>query len=79
MQQFMLFGEGLNGEVHEIEDGVREFRRIPDETFPRGGVIFTINQHHSGNGDVYLFGYHGQEPLIADIEQAILLFKPNPI
>lgn len=79
MQQFMLFGEGRNGEVHEIKDGAREFRYIPDDTFPRGEILFTINQHRSGNGDIYLVGYHEQEPSIADIEDAIQRFNPTPI
>lgn len=79
MQQCMLFGEGRNGEVFEIEDGARELRHIPDDTFPLGEILFTINQYRSGNGDIYLFGYHEKEPSTTDIEDAILRFNPAPI
>jgi len=79
MQQVMLFGEGRNGEVYEIEDGRREIRYIPDETFPLGEISFTVNKYISDNGEMYLIGYHGKEPLMPDVEDAIQRFKPIPI
>ena len=79
MQQVMLFGEGRNGEVYDIEDGRREFRYIPDETFPLGEVLFVVNQYISENGEMYLVGYHWREPLKPDIEEAIQRFNPTPI
>lgn len=79
MQQVMLFGEGRNGDVYEIEDGLRVFRFIPDETFPLGEVLFIIDEHRSDNGDMYLVGYHGSEPLTQDVEDAIKQFHPTPI
>lgn len=79
MQQVMLFGEGRNGEVYDIEDGRREFRYIPDETFPLGEVLFVVNQYISDNGETYLVGYIGREPLMPDVEEAIQQFNPTPI
>ncbi|MEH4798318.1 hypothetical protein PO472_05630 [Atlantibacter hermannii] len=79
MQQVMLFGEGRNGEVYDIEDGRREIRYIPDETFPLGEVIFIINEYLSGNGEKYLIGYLGRKPLMPEVEDAIQRFNPTPI
>lgn len=79
MQHLMLFGEGHNGEVYDVKDGIREIRYIPDVPFPLEAIVFTINHYRSVNGETYLIGYHGEEPLIADIEEAILRFKPTPV
>jgi len=80
MQQVMLFGEGWNGEVRDIEDGLREFSYIPNLQDPRlREVLFIINNYISDNGEMYLIGYHGREPLMPDVEEAILRFHPNPI
>ncbi|WP_212023849.1 hypothetical protein [Citrobacter portucalensis] len=79
MQDVMLFGEGRNGEVYEIEDRRREIRYTPDKTFPLGEVVFIINEYLSDNGEVYLVGHHGREPLMPDVEDAIQRFKPIPI
>lgn len=79
MQQVMLFGEGRNGEVREIEDGLRKRRYIPDETFPLGEVVFIIKEYQSDDGEMYLVGYHGREPLPPDVEDAIQRYKPIPI
>ncbi|ENL8725216.1 hypothetical protein AB6I73_000051 [Citrobacter amalonaticus] len=79
MQQVMLFGEGRNGEVREIEDGRRKLRYIPDETFPLGEVVFIIKEYQSDDGEMYLVGYHDREPLMPDVEDAIQRYKPIPI
>lgn len=79
MQEVMLFGEGRNGEVYEIEDGLRNFRYIPDGTFPLGEVVFIIKEYQSDDGEMYLVGYYGREPLMPDVEDAIQRYKPIPI
>ena len=79
MQQVMLFGEGHNGEVYDVKDGIREIRYIPDAPFPLEAIVFTVNHYRSGNGETYLIGYHGEEPLIAEVEEAIQRFKPIPV
>lgn len=79
MQEVMLFGEGHNGEVYDIEDGRREIRYIPQETFPLGEIVFVVYEYLSGNGNKYLVGYHGDEPLVPDVEDAIHRFEPTPI
>nr|WP_279116725.1 hypothetical protein [Enterobacter soli] len=79
MRQVMLFGEGRNGEVFDIEEGRHEIRYIPDETFPLGGVVYTIYEHRSDNGKMYLVGYHGFKPSMPDVEDAIQRFQPLPI
>ncbi|HCB3503287.1 TPA: hypothetical protein MYV51_003143 [Citrobacter amalonaticus] len=79
MQQVMLFGEGRNGEVYEVEDGCREIHYTPDKTFPLGKVVFKITEYTSEDGEMYLIGYHGREPLTPDVEDAIQRYKPIPI
>lgn len=79
MQQVMLFGEGHNGEVYDVKDGIREIRYIPDVPFPLEAIVFTINHYRSVNGETYLIGYHGKKPFIADVEEAIQRFKPTPV
>ena len=79
MQQVMLFGESHNGEVYDVKDGIRKIRYIPDVPFPLEAIVFTINHYRSGNGETYLIGYHVEQPLITDIEEAILRFKPTPV
>lgn len=79
MQDVMLFGEGRNGEVYKIKEGRREIRYTPDKTFPLGEIVFIIKEYLSDDGEMYLVGYHGREPLMPDVEEAIQLFKPIPI
>lgn len=79
MQDVMLFGEGRNGEVYKIKDGRREIHYTPDETFPLGEVVFIIKEYQSDDGEMYLVGYHGREPLMPDVEDAIQRYNPIPI
>jgi len=76
----MLFGEGWNGEVRDIEEGRREYRYIPSQKDPYlREVLFTIKDYISETRDKYLVGYHGSEPLMSDVEEAIFKYKPTPI
>lgn len=80
MHNVMLFGEGWNGEVRDVEEGLRELRYIPPHQDPQlRELIFTIVNYISENGGVYLLGYHGKEPLSPDVEDAIFRNKPRPI
>ncbi|CNI87502.1 hypothetical protein [Yersinia bercovieri] len=80
MQDIMLFGEGWNGEVRSIEQGLRKFNIIPYREDPHlREAIFEVIDYYSDNGDMYLVGYIGNEPLMEDIEEAIMRQKPKPI
>ncbi|WP_414667410.1 hypothetical protein [Escherichia coli] len=80
MQNVMLFGEGWGGEVRDVEQGMRELRYIPNLQDPRlREVVFSIVNYISDNGDMYLVGFRGKEPLPPDVEEAILRYNPRPI
>ncbi|TBL95380.1 hypothetical protein [Hafnia alvei] len=80
MQHVMLFGEGWNGEVRDVEAGMQEFRYIPNQQDPHlREVLFTIKKYISDDGEMYLVGYFGKEPLMPDVEEAIFKYKPTPI
>ena len=80
MHNVMLFGEGWNGEVRDVEEGARNLLYIPNPQDPRfREVAFTIVDYISDNGNMYLVGFHGQEPLMPDVEEAILRNNPRPV
>lgn len=80
MNDIMLFGEGWTGEVRQVEDGKRQFRYIPHRDDPHlREVMFAIIGYMSSDGHSYLVGYAGFKPLIPDIEEAIMRYKPVPI
>lgn len=80
MQDIMLFGEGWNGEVRSIEQGLRKLHLIPQIADPHlREAIFVVAEHYSDNGEMYLVGYIGNEPLVEDVEEAIMRQKPKPI
>lgn len=80
MNDIMLFGEGWNGEVRQIEQGLQEFHFIPNPHDPRlREAIFAVTTYQSDNGDIYLMGWSGIEPMQPDVEEAILRNRPTPI
>lgn len=72
MQDVMLFGEGWNGEVRQIEDGMQQFRYIPHAGEPKlREVVFTIIGYHANDGKGYLMGWTGIEPLNPDVNRPL--------
>ncbi|WP_145600168.1 hypothetical protein [Yersinia frederiksenii] len=80
MQDIMLFGEGWNGQVRSIEQGLRRLNFIPHRKDPHlREATFQVTDYYSDNGEMYLVGYVGNEPVMEDIEEAIMRQKPKPI
>ena len=79
MHDVMLFGEGWNGEVRQVEEGVQRFPYIPQINDPNlREVVFSIFGFQSENGHSYCIGWAGGEPLLPDIEHAIRIYNPSP-
>ena len=79
MRDVMLFGEGWNGEVRQVEDGVQRYNYIPQIGDPHlREIVFSIFLYEAINKNSYWIGYTGYKPFNPDIEGAILNFAPKP-
>nr|WP_318381630.1 hypothetical protein [uncultured Enterobacter sp.] len=80
MHDVMLFGEGWDGEVRQVEQGLKRFQFVPNpiDTHQREAE-FTLIEFFSEDGEVYLVGYSDKEPKTPQVEDAILKNLPTPI
>ncbi|MEX5413675.1 hypothetical protein [Atlantibacter hermannii] len=80
MRDVMLFGEGWNGEVRGVEEGLHRYRYIPMETAPHlREAVFSIFQYRAFNGKDYWIGFPVIEPALSDVEWAIVKYQPVPV
>lgn len=80
MRDVMLFGEGWNGEVRDVEEGLHRYRYIPQATVPHlREAVFSIFQYRSFSGKYYWIGFPVLEPTLSDIERAIVRYQPAPV
>lgn len=80
MRDVMLFGEGWNGEVRKVADGVHRYYYTPDENDQRHReAVFSVFEYRSLNGKNYWIGFPVIEPSLSDIEQAIVKYQPAPV
>ncbi|MEB6482471.1 hypothetical protein MXL48_05040 [Klebsiella quasipneumoniae] len=79
MRDVMLYGEGWNGEVRNVEEGIQRFTYIPVIGDPNlREVVFSLFLYESIDKNSYWLGYSGTKPLRANIEEAIFNYKPIP-
>ncbi|HDU5811509.1 TPA: hypothetical protein RFV84_000767 [Klebsiella aerogenes] len=79
MRDVMLYGEGWNGEVRNVEEGIQRFTYIPANGDPNlREVVFSLFIYESIDKNNYWLGYSGIKPLTANIEEAIFKYKPRP-
>ena len=83
----ILFGAGWSGEHREInrEDIVEEraerfYKYIPHIREPKlREARFKVKEYYcESDGEIYMIGFSGPEPLMPDVEEAILINRPRP-
>ncbi|AUH00870.1 hypothetical protein CWC46_14265 [Prodigiosinella confusarubida] len=80
MHDIMLFGEGWDGEVRQVEQGAIRHQYIPHPQDPHLRAIeFIIKEYISDDGEMYLVGYVDREPLMQDVAEAIMRYRPTPV
>ncbi|MCZ7836147.1 hypothetical protein [Atlantibacter hermannii] len=80
MRDVMLFGEGWNGEVRKVADGVYRYYYTPEGNDRRHReAVFSILEYRSFSGKNYWIGFPVIEPSLSDIEWAIMKYQPAPV